>query len=257
MVDNVNSERPLKALLVSLGVALVCALLVSITAVTLRPWYVANLEAERIARLQSILDALGETAQTLSMQDIEARVVNLDSGAYSDTIDPTTYDARRAANNPDQSIPIPPKLDVAGIKRRAKHAVVYLVRNPAGNIALLILPVRGVGYQSALYGYVALSANSNRIIALKFYEHGETPGLGSRIQDPEWEALWPGKQAYDADGSVSIHVGKGGDSFNRVDGISGATRTIMGVNGLIRFWLGEFGFGPYLDRVRHNNDGSV
>jgi Na+-transporting NADH:ubiquinone oxidoreductase subunit C len=35
-----------------------------------------------------------------------------------------------------------------------------------------------------------------------------------------------------------------------VDGISGATRTSRGVHGLLRFWLGDFGFGPYLERVR-------
>jgi Na+-transporting NADH:ubiquinone oxidoreductase subunit C len=35
-----------------------------------------------------------------------------------------------------------------------------------------------------------------------------------------------------------------------VDGISGATRTTQGVDGMMRFWLGEFGFGPFLERIR-------
>ncbi len=251
MVDNAISERPSKALQVVLSVALVCALLVSLTAVTLRPYYLANLEEERMARLASILEALGDVAGGIGPEDIEARVVNLQSGDYSDSIDPDTYDARKAANDPNQSIAIPVESDVAGIKRREKHAVVYLVRDSSANIAVLILPVWGVGYQSSLYGYLALAADANEILALKFYEQGETPGLGNRIQEPDWEALWPGKRAFDEAGAVSIQVGgKGGDSLNRVDGISGATRTSLGVNGLVRFWLSDLGFGPYLKRVR-------
>ena len=251
MADNTITDSPFKSLRIALGVALACALLVSLTAVTLRPHYLANLEAERMARLGSILDALKEVTGDVTPEDIEARVVDLAGGGYADTIDPATFDARKAANDPKQSVAIPPAQDVAGIKRRAQHAVVYLVRKTDGNIAAVILPVRGVGYQSALYGYLALAEDANEILALKFYEQGETPGLGSRIQEPEWEALWPGKQAFDDAGAVSIGVGgRGGDSSNQVVGISGATRTSMGVNGLIRFWLSDFGFGPYLNRVR-------
>ena len=240
MVDDVTSEHPLKVLQVALGIALVCALLVSFTAVSLRPYYIANLEAERMARLASILDVLHGAGDAKSFDDIEARVVNLDNGEYSNSLDPTTYDARRAVNDPNASIAIPAEFDLSGIRRRAKHAVVYLLRTNGGAIDLMILPVRGVGYQSALYGYLALSADASEIMALKFYEQGETPGLGSQIQNPGWEAQWPGKSAFDDEGKVSI----------RFDAISGATRTSIGVDRLLKFWLGDFGFGPYLKRVR-------
>lgn len=249
---NINlSDSPVNALKTALVVALVCAMLVSITAVSLRPLYLANLEAERMERLASILQTLNQLAGGMRPEDIEVRVVKLENGAYAEDIDPATYDARRAANDPGKSVTIPPQQDLAGIKRRADHAVVYLIRNSNRKIDAVILPVRGVGYQSALYGYLALAADANEILALKFYEQGETPGLGSRIQDPDWEALWPGNQAFDDSGRLTIRVGSGG-SFggDRVDGISGATRTTTGVDRLIRFWLGEFGFGPYLTRIR-------
>lgn len=243
MVDGSISERPAKVLQTALAVALVCALLVSFAAVSLRPHYLANLEAERKARLALILDALKGVTSYRQLDDIEARVVDLESGAYSDTTDPNTYDARRAANDPNTSITIPAQYDVAAIKRRARFAVVYLLRNADNKIEGLILPVRGVGYQSALYGYLALAADANEILALKFYEQGETPGLGSEIQDPAWEAQWPGKQSYDADGKPSVQF----------DAISGATRTSVGVDRLLHFWLGDFGFGPYLKRVREGD----
>ncbi len=246
-----EQASPLKILQIALGVSLVCALVVSLTAVSLRPHYLANLEAERMARLASILDALDDVAVSKNPEDIEARVVELESGRYSETIDPLSFDARRAAHDPASNFSIPLEHDLAGIKRRARHAVVYLLRDSAGQVDVLILPVRGVGYQSALYAFLALSGDANEILGLRFYEHGETPGLGSQIQDPDWEAQWPGKMAFGETGQVTIRVG-GSDSAggDRVDGISGATRTSNGVDRLIRFWLGDLGFGPYLKLVR-------
>ncbi|MEJ2177311.1 MAG: NADH:ubiquinone reductase (Na(+)-transporting) subunit C [Gammaproteobacteria bacterium] len=241
MADSALSENPLKALGITMGVALVCAILVSIAAVGLKPRYLDNLEAERASRLGAILNAVGDVSVPVSMEDVEARIVDLQSGLYSDDIDPVTFDQRKAANDPNQ-----------GIKRRANNALVYLLRDESLETPVVMLPVWGVGYQSALYGFLAVQADQNRVIALRFYEHGETPGLGSRIQDPQWEALWKDKKIYDDNGAVAIGVTNrpGSDAEYQVDGISGATRTSMGVDGLVRFWLGEFGFGPYLARLR-------
>ena len=252
MADNALSENPLQALGTTLGVALICAVLVSIAAVGLRPQYIANLEAERFNRLSAILDAVGDVSAPISMKNVEARVVDLQTGLYDETIDPATYDQQKAANDPISSVPIPPDRDLAGIKRRANHAVVYLVRDTDKKIAVVLLPVWGVGYQSALYGFLAVGANLDRVVGLRFYEHGETPGLGSRIQDPEWEALWSDKRIFNEEGEMAIGVTKlpGADPEFKVDGISGATRTSMGVDGLVRFWLGELGFGPFLERLR-------
>jgi Na+-transporting NADH:ubiquinone oxidoreductase subunit C len=36
----------------------------------------------------------------------------------------------------------------------------------------------------------------------------------------------------------------------RVDGLAGATITGRGVTEMLRFWLGEQGYGPYLERLR-------
>ncbi len=240
MVDDNISERPIEVLRIAFGVALVCALLVSVAAVSLRPYYQANLEAERMARLASILEVLQSVNGDKELPEIEAKVVALDSGTYSDTIDPVSYDARKAVTDMKASFAIPQQHDIAGIKRRARYAVVYLLRKANSKVEGLILPVRGVGYQSALYGYLALTADTSKILALKFYQQGETPGLGSQIQAPAWEAQWPGKQVFDAEGKISV----------RFDAISGATRTSVGVDRLIQFWLGDFGFGPYLGRVR-------
>lgn len=252
MDDAVTRESSFKALGIVVGVAVVCALLVSFTAVKLRPYYIANQEAQRVAQLESILSALSGTVGDIDARDIEARVVELDNGRYSETVNPNTYDARKAVNDPAASVTIPADMDVAGIKRRAKHATVFVVRDTNDRVQVLILPVWGSGYQSALHGFLALAGDTNTVLALKFYEQGDTPGLGARIQDPDWEAQWSGKRAFDQSGVLRIGVtsGSGADVDFEVDGISGATRTSLGVDGLLRFWLGDFGFGPFLDRVR-------
>lgn len=256
MAENTISENPIQALLMVLGVAVVCALLVSVSAVKLRPHYVANLEAHRMAQLESILGALSETPYAEAAKNIESRVVELESGRYSERLDPATFDARKAATNPDDSTLIPPDRDIAGIKRREKNATVFVLRNANGAVELIILPVRGSGYQSPLYGFLALAGDTSTVVALKFYEQGDTPGMGARIQSASWEALWPGKQVYDDTGVLRIGVARGKvtpgsmEVNHMVDGISGATRTSQGVHGLLRFWLGDFGFGPYLERVR-------
>ena len=37
----------------------------------------------------------------------------------------------------------------------------------------------------------------------------------------------------------------------QVDGLSGATITSRGVTSMLRFWLGDTGYGPYLERFRN------
>lgn len=251
-----NVETPARTLLVVVGVAVVCAMLVSLTAVNLRPRYTANLEAYRLGQLESILDALSQRGYPVAAQDIEARVVELASGRYSDKLKPATFDARKAAADPGTSVAIPPDRDVAALKRRAMHATVFLVRDAGRNVTLIILPVYGVGYQSTLRGFLALEGDTSKVLALRFYEQGDTPGLGARIQDPSWEAMWDAKRVYDDSGALRLGVARGPvprgseDAAYMVDGISGATRTSRGVHQLLRFWLGDFGFGPYLERVR-------
>ncbi len=254
--ESATRDRASRALVVALAVAFVCGLLVSAVSVSLRPYHLANIEAERRAQLELVLVALADIGHELSIEGLEARIVELSSGLYDDTLDPATFDAEAALAKPERSAAVPANFNFAGIKRRALHARVYLVRDASEAIELIILPVWGRGYQSALRAWLVLDADTSTVLALKFYEHGETPGVGSRIQDAEWEASWRGVRAFDDSWVLRIGIrflGATGDAdsaAHRVDGISGATRTTQGIDGLLRFWLGDFGFGPYLRRIR-------
>ena len=119
------------------------------------------------------------------------------------------------------------------------------------------MPARAVPAISTLYGFIALDAKDmSTIRGLVFYEHAETPGLGGEVDNPNWKALWNGKMAFGASGDVRIEVIRGSvvagrpGSEHQVDGLSGATITSRGVSGLLKYWLGPEGFGPYLDKMR-------
>ncbi len=248
------NDSPLKAVIVTLAVCLIASILVAGSAVLLKPAQEANKERERLARIGEIAALLPGVEEVLQIGDtlrVEARVVDLATGRYVPTIDPADFDQRRAAKDPGLSVVIPPERDLAQIGRRAAFAVVYLVREE-DHLRAVILPVHGRGFGSMLYGYLGLSSDLRTVIGLSFYEHGETPGLGALIDDPQWRSLWHGKKVWDGAGIPGIGVAEGpvepgsSEADYLVDGLTGATWTSRGVTNLLRFWLGSDGFGTYL-----------
>ena len=169
---------------------------------------------------------------------------------------PESYDQRKAAKDPQRSERLSGKEDIAGIKSQANVAEVFLARGDDGDLSRIILPVHGYGLWSTLYGFLALEPDANTVSGLGFYEHGETPGLGGEVDNPKWKALWEGKKLYGEQGEVEIQVVKGAvdsktpNAEHKVDGLAGATLTSNGVSNLLRFWVGENGFGPYLKRMQ-------
>ena len=207
------------------------------------------------------LKAGDEDVEQLFRERIEQRIVDLDTGAYADGIDPQGFDARAAARAPATSRALSRDEDIAGIKRRGSYAPVYLVHQ-GGRLATIILPVHGYGLWSTMRGFLALADDGRTITGITFYEHAETPGLGDAIEKPEWLSGFHDKLVFDENNQVRIDVVKGHvdpgspEARYHVDGIAGATLTSNGVASLLRFWLGDLGFGPYLDRL-HRAGGSA
>ena len=238
-------------IIVAVGVSLVCSILVSSAAIVLRPTQAAN---ENRFRQSIVLQVAGLDDENRSIEEqfeaIETRIVDLDTGECAD-IDPEGFDPEAAASDPEMGVAIPSDEDIAGLKRRERYAPVYLVSDASG-LSQVILPVRGKGLWSTLYGYLAVEPDGETIRGIKFYEHAETPGLGDQIDRPSWQALWEGKQIYDASGDPQIEVVRGqapADSDYQVDGLSGATLTGRGVENLVRFWTGDNGFSAFLTRL--------
>ena len=248
-----SNEDRVKVFGVAFLVALASSVLVSITSVTLKPLQEAHLDAERAARMAAMLDQLPgmrDIMAELEVDALETRMVELSTGAFVADVDPVTFDPVAATADEETSVAIPPDVDVAGLGRRALLAPVNLLERD-GELLLVVLPVSGKGYQSTLRAMLALNADLTTISALTITEQGDTPGIGARVEDPAWLALWPGKEIVDETGKIVITVVRGAASGpHEVDGISGATITSNGVANMLRYWLGNHGYGPFLDRLR-------
>ncbi len=251
--DSARSSRDSTSntLIVAIGVSLVCSILVSTAAISLRPVQEVNAAAFRqaiVLQVAGLYDPERSVAE--QFESIEIRIVDLETGEFAD-IDPADFDAEAAANDPAMSIEIPAGDDIASLKRRARYAPVYLV-SEGGQLSQVILPVRGKGLWSTLYGFLSVAPDGNTVRGLRFYEHAETPGLGDKIDDPTWQAQWEGLQLLGADGNPQVEVVRGmapAGTTHQVDGLSGATLTGNGVENLVRFWTGNQGFGPFLARL--------
>jgi len=240
-------------------ICLVCAVFVSSLAVALKDRQEANKVLDRQTKVLTVAGLIEEGAQKeraeiekLFASNIKARLVNLTTGQYDEKISVESFD--QLARSKDPATSKSQGANPAGVARTPDIAMVYqLVKG--GEVKALILPIEGKGLWSTLYGFIALGSDTTSIKGITFYQHGETPGLGGEVDNPRWKAQWSGKQAF-ADGNWAdpkITVVKGlaepGNQY-QVDGLSGATITARGVSSLVKFWLGNQGFGPYLASVR-------
>jgi Na+-transporting NADH:ubiquinone oxidoreductase subunit C len=252
-----NNESIKKTIIVTLLLCLVCSVIVSVTAILLRPIQNANktLDFKRNVLMVSGLYQEGVNVEKTFSQQITRKVVDLESGMFTDAVDPATYDQRAAAKDPARSIKLTDAQDIAKIGRREKLSVVYLVIENS-EIKTIVLPIKGYGLWSTLYGFIALKADANTVDGIIFYEHKETPGLGGEVDNPKWRAQWVNKQIYGQGDTVALRVIKGHveesspSAVHQIDGLAGATLTSKGVNDLVHFWLGENGYQNFLNHLK-------
>lgn len=256
---DINSTR--YTVLFAAVVCVICAALVSVTAVSLQPRQAAN---ARLYMEKNVLVAAGlaQPGQSLSRDEIEAifkrdiraRLVYLATGELvpEDKIDARSYDQRAARNDPATSSPAP--ANNAGVRRLPEYGVVYFIMQQ-DKVDQVVVPVEGLGMWGTIYGFLSLASDATTVRGLTYYEHRETPGLGGEISNPSWLALWRGRKSYDEQNRPAIAVIKGpagppAQDPLRVDGLSGATITSNAVTHLMRFWLSNDGYGKFLQRFR-------
>lgn len=256
-----NNDSPAKAVLVVLGTALVCSLLVTTAAVTLQPIQRAYQDLERnrfIVGISGLVEPGAELADAEVVdvfQDLEVRLVDIEAGRFDQRMNPLTFDQRRAVSDPELGVEIPSDLDAAGLGRRSRLAAVYIVGNP-DRPERIILPMHGRGMWSTIYGFLALDADLNSIADVTFYEQGETAGIGDQILNPGWQAGWRGRTLFDANGVLAFRVADGAAATpHDVDAIAGATQTTSGVTAMVQYWFGLHGFGPFLENLDAGNAG--
>ncbi len=260
MSSNDSTQR---TLIIAFALCLVCSVIVSTAAVLLKPAQIANKQKDfkiNILKAGGLYEQGIADGKSISemFENITTKLVDLNSGQYTDEVDAATYDQRKAAKDPQLSDALSAEEDIAKISNREKYAKVYLVEDASG-IQKVILPIKGYGLWSTLYGFISLNGDLNTVSTLAFYEHGETPGLGGEIDNPKWKGLWSGKKVYGDDSNVLITVIKGAvndatpEPEYKVDGLSGATLTSKGVDNLVKFWMGSMGYAKFLSNLKEGD----
>jgi Na+-transporting NADH:ubiquinone oxidoreductase subunit C len=263
-----------KTVAVALALCLVGAVVVSGSAVILRPLQDWNKSKDEKVNILEVAELYQKgTDVEAAFKNVEPRIVDLATGEYVKDVDPATYDQWKAAKDPAQSETIPAEKDIASIKRKPKYAKVYLVKE-GDKLKSVILPVNGYGLWSTMYGFMALEADGETVVGMNLYDQAETPGLGGEVVNPKWKALWKGKKVYNFSGKEvhesnlsekgqtieigevalglvkgSVDPSKPGSEY-QVDALAGATLTSRGVSNLVQYWMSKEGYGLYLAKLR-------
>jgi len=240
-------------------VCMICSVLVSTAAVALSERQEKN---QLLDKQANVLQACGliKPGEEISSKDIEERfkkikplLISTKTGELAQEGDPATHDWVKASKDPDQSYSVSP--NPSKVKRVPNLSVIYQLLDD-DSVTMYVFPIEGMGLWSTLRGFIALDAQDlNSVRGLTYYSHGETPGLGGEVDNPKWKALWNGRKVFDASGKVVIQVIKGTAGNvqaapHQIDGLSGATITSRGVSNMLNFWLGETGYGPFLDKLK-------
>lgn len=239
---------------VALALCIVCSILVSTAAVKLKPVQIKNAQLDM---KKNILSSAGLFEEGIDVEDfyaqrIEEKIVDLSTGDFT-SIDPAKFNLRKAEQDPETSIKI--ENDFANLSRRAKNSNVYLIKKD-GEVTGVILPVKSQGLWALMYGFLALEKDANTVIGFKYYQQGETPGLGAEVDNPKWRATWIGKKVYNDELNPAIDLVKtsidpsSDAAVHQIDALSGATITTIGVETSLHYWLSENGYGPFLNKFR-------
>jgi len=243
-----NKDSFARTIIVAVMLCLVASIIVSSAAVLLKEKQLTNASLDKKRNILVAANLMhADTDIEAAFANIERSFVDLDSGEFVEVDNPKTFDQRKAAKDEKTSVSI--EKDIAKIGRRSKIASVYLVKDN-DQVKTIILPIHGKGLFSTLYGFIALKANKQTIVGLKFYEQGETPGLGGEVDNHRWLALWPGKKSLNDKGQPALKLVKTTPKNDfEVDALSGASMTTRGLQNMINYWLSDQGFGPFLTKL--------
>jgi Na+-transporting NADH:ubiquinone oxidoreductase subunit C len=254
----VSNQTAKYTITVTLIMCLVASVLVAGSAVLLRPHQEAN---KALDFQKNVLKVAGMYQENVSLEEqfskVQVKIVDLETGKFTDAIeDVTKFDQVASAKRPGMFVKLDPEEDIAKLITREKYAKVFLVNDDQG-LSRVILPVRGKGLWSTMSGFIALDKDLNTVLGFGFYSHAETPGLGGEVDNPNWKTIWLGKKIYSDSGEVKISVIKGhvdaatADAGYKVDGLAGATLTSNGVSNLVKYWMGDSGFKPFLTNLKN------
>ena len=245
-----------RTVLVAAGICIASSLILATVKLTLNPTHVENRRLDTVKNILIAGELFEEGVDIGATFDerVEPVMIELATGEalpedrFDDVLNISGFDVDKIAKHEEHGRAVDPSKDIAQIGRAPKYMVVYFVKE-GDAFEKIILPVHGRGLFSVLYGFLSLKADLSTVSGITFYAQGETAGLGGEIANPRWQQIWKGKEVFGEAGEVKLAVVKGTvdsaspDAAHQIDGLSGATMTTRSVDHLVRFWLGDEGYG--------------
>ena len=268
--DNKNS--PLNVIILAVVLCVVCSLVVSTAAVGLKSLQDKNVTLDRKVNLLQVtgFENLGSSDEINALFDerFDVEIIDLETGepavkeamnalnkagkkltSEEETLDKYSQVWASKSKKKSVSDELSKDEDIIQIKYREKFSHVYIMKSESGEVEKYVFPVRGYGLWSMMKGFLAVEPDLKTIAGLTFYEQAETPGLGGEIKSAKFKAQWPGKKIYGDEGNVRVQVVKAApDDEYSIDALTGATITSNGVSKMMKYWLGDEGFGPYIKK---------
>jgi len=97
-----------------------------------------------------------------------------------------------------------------------------------------VYPMSGSAVWGEIRGIIGIDKNLEQLLGVEFLSHNETPGLGGRIEEPEFKEQFRELDISGVEGANYI------DYEGEIDAISGATGTSNAVRSIMNSELEEF-----------------
>lgn len=232
---DVNSNK--YTYLFSVVMVVIVAALLSVAAISLKPFQLANVKMEK---MQDILSSINIAVDRNDSQDkfdqyITERLI-IKNGAICEDCEGEAFDI-------DMSVQIS--------KPHEERTLPLYIADKEGS-TYYIIPLRGRGLWGPIWGYISLQEDAATVYGATFDHKSETPGLGAEINTASFQDNFREKRVINEKGDfVSIAIRKGSASTEyEVDGISGGTITSDGVGDMLKDCI-----APYVEYLKSRNGG--
>ncbi len=215
-----NKESNIYTFIFATIMVVVVAVLLSFTAITLKPIQQKNIEIEKKQNILSSVNVPNEVTDAVEKYDkfiVKSLIVDAQGNAVEG--DAFNINLKKEMAKP--------------VKERKLPLLEALLDN--GN-TYYIIPLRGKGLWGPIWGYISLKDDLKTVYGVTFDHEGETPGLGAEISKHPFQEQFKGKLIFDESGnftSVTVEKSVKNLTEHQVDAISGGTITSKGVQKML------------------------
>lgn len=222
-----NKESNIYTFIFATIMVVVVAVLLSFTAITLKPIQQKNIEIEKKQNILSSVNVPNTVANAEKQYEnviVKSLIVNINGDAVEGDAFNINLQKEMAKPVKERQLPL--------LKAQLDDGNTYY-----------IIPLRGKGLWGPVWGYLSIEKDLKTIYGITFDHEAETPGLGAEISKLPFQEQFQGKLIFDESGNfTSITVEKAVKNLNehQVDAISGGTITSKGVESMLNDCLSEY-----------------